>query len=109
MATVVTRAGFSSPSPKKDDSSNPKGKERKKAIAMKSKVDTVGSQLVKRKQPEIDSQRKKEKAKRVKLSSGKDLSVVEGPKPVRVSSSSVIKVFHHFILCFLLLSIMSFV
>ena len=38
----------------------------------------MGSQLVNRKQPEIDYQRKKENAKRVKLSSVKDLSIVDG-------------------------------
>ena len=70
---VVIRAGSSSPSPKKGDFANPKGKGKKKAIAMKSKVDIMGNQLVKRKQAEIDSHRKKEKAKRVKLSSEKNL------------------------------------
>ena len=97
---VVTRAGSSSPSPKKYESANLKGKGRKKSIATKSKGDNVGSQLVKRKQSKIDSHRNKEKAKRVKFSSGKDLSVVEGPKAARVSSSYAIKVFHHFIMCF---------
>ena len=106
---VVTRAGSSSPSPKKDESATPKEKGKKKAIAMKSKGDTIGSQLVKRKQPEIDSQKKKDKAKRVKLSFVKDLSIVERPKASRVSTSSVIKVFYHFIMCFLLLYFMSFV
>ena len=89
---VVTRVGSPSPSHRKGDFANPKGKGKKKTIAMKSKVDTVGTQLVKRKQSEIDSYRKKEKEKRVKLDSGKDLSVVKRLKPTHVSSSSVIKV-----------------
>ena len=97
---VVIRVVSSSPSPKKDGSVNRKGKGKKKAIAIKSKGDTIGSQLMERKQLEIDYQRKKEKAKRVKLSSVKDLSIVEGAKEARVSSSSIIKVFRHFIMCF---------
>ena len=97
---VVTRVVSSSPSPKKGGSANPKGKGKNKAIAIKSKGDTVRSQLVKMKQSEIDYQRKKEKVKRVKLSSMNDLSVVEGAKEARVGSSYVNKVFNHFIMSF---------
>ena len=64
-------------------------------IAIKSKVDIVGTISVKKKQPEVASQRKNEKAKRVKLSSIKVSSGLEGTSTGRVSSSSAIKVFHH--------------
>ena len=64
VGMVVSRAESSSTLPKKSDFANPKGKGKKKAIAMKSKVDIVGTQLVKRKQPEIESHRKKEKTKK---------------------------------------------
>ena len=103
---VVTRSGSSSPSPKKGDFANLKGKERKKAIAIKSKVDTMDTQSVKRKQPEVASHIKKEKEKKIKLSSGEVSSGLEGPKPGRVSFSSSINVFHHlfcvFYFCILL-------
>ena len=65
--------------------------------------------IVKRKQLEIDLERKKEKTKRGKLILEKDLSVVKGLKAAHVSSSSVIKIFHYFIMCFFPLYIKSFV
>ena len=46
MARVVTRTVSSSPSPKKGESTNPKGKGKNKAISIKSKGETMGSQLV---------------------------------------------------------------
>ena len=50
---AVTRARSSSLSPKKGYFANPKWKGRKKTIDIKSKVTTVGTQLVKRKQHKI--------------------------------------------------------
>ena len=58
---VVTKFGSISPPYKKDGVENLKGNVRKKAIAIKLKVDTVVSQKVKRKQPEVASHRKKAK------------------------------------------------
>ena len=43
VGVVVTKARSSSPSPKKCDFGNPKGKGKKKAIAIRSKVDTAGT------------------------------------------------------------------
>ena len=53
---------------------------RKKAVAIKSNVDNVVSQSVKRKQPDVSSHRKNAKAKRVKLSSEKVSTYLEVDK-----------------------------
>ena len=89
LKTVLTRGGSSSPSPIKVENANPKDEGRKKAIAIKP---------VKRKQAEVDSHKRKVKAKRVKFPSEKDLVVLEGFKQARDSSSSVTKVFINFFL-----------
>ena len=95
MAMVVTRVESSSPLPKEGAFANPKGKGKKKTIAFKAKQETMGIELVKRKEPEDVSQRKKQKANRAKLTSKKVSSGVEGSSTSRVSSSIAIQVFDH--------------
>ena len=90
MVMVVTRAGSLSPSHKGSPSANRQGKGKKKAIAFKSKQDNVSSELVKRKEPDDLSHRKKQKAKRAKVTSKRVSSGVGGSSTS--SASSVITI-----------------
>ena len=92
MIMVVTRSGSMSPPSKKHSVENPKGNVKKKAMAVKSKVDNVVSQLVKSKQPEVASHKKKAKAKRVKLTYEEVSFSLEVNKTSGVSSSSSVKI-----------------
>ena len=105
---VVTKSGSMSPPSKKHSVENLKGNVRKKAIAVKSKVDNVISQSVKRKQPEVSSHRKKAKAKKVELSFEK-VSTLEVDKTDGVSSSSFVKVCLDLFLCVLFVCIIIFI
>ena len=94
-----------SPLSKKHSVENLKGNVRKKAIAVKSKVDNVVSQLVKRKQPKVSSHRKKAKETKVKLSYEKVFTSLEVDKIGGVSSSSSVKVRLDLFLCVLFVCI----
>ena len=90
---VVTRVGSLSPSPKGSPSVNRQESGKKKAIVVKPKHVNMGSELVKRKEPEDVSHRKKKKAKRAKLISKSVSSGVGGFSTTIASSSVAIQVF----------------
>ena len=81
-----------SPLSKKWSVENLKGIVRKKTIAAKGNVDNVVSSSVKKKQPEVASNRKKTKTKRAKLSVGDVSSSLEVDQIGGVSSSRSVKV-----------------
>ena len=89
---VVTKSRSIPPPSKKHSVENMKGNVRKKAIVVKSNVDNMVSESVKRKQPQVASHRKKAKAKRVKLIYEEVSSSLEVDKTSGVSSSRSVKV-----------------
>ena len=86
---------------KKRNVENLKGTVRKKAIVVKGNVDNVVSGSVKRKQPEVASNRKKAKVKRAKLIARDVSSSLEVDQTSGISSSCFVKVCIVWVLCIL--------
>ena len=95
VVALVTSVGSLFPLPKGNPFANRQGKGKKKAIAFKSKQDNMGSKLVKRNEPEDLSHRKKQKAKKAKMTSKRVSSGVGGSSTCGASSAIAIQVFDH--------------